>query len=248
MDDLEYTEFLEYPCRICGSVDYRYYGGGYNCREGHRNDELREQVGDEDDFDFSRSQMMRSTQLSQSKMTPKTARVASKKFRKRSGKGDHDVNHRYGVSEEEQAILFEEERLRFQRKGDKKKHVLMEAAMQILILQVEAVKTKFSNLWPKDSEICNEKKQEFEALARKLFQAYCNEQYFPYSHVDARHPELESIAPQFQPLKRFRKKQPIQQQQQRQKRLDMDESKDQMESDDNFDDLDQHVESSILKP
>lgn len=84
MDDLEYSEFGEYPCRVCGSIEYRYYGGGYNCREGHRNDELREQVADEDDFDFSRSQMMmRSTQLSQSRMTPQTARVATKKFRRK---------------------------------------------------------------------------------------------------------------------------------------------------------------------
>ena len=202
MDDLEYTEFSEYPCRVCGSIEYRYYGGGYNCREGHRNEELREQVADEDDFDFSRSQMMmRSTQLSQSKMTPQSARVAVKKFRKRSGKGDHDVNERYGITEARQSELFEEERNRFQRKGDKKKHVIMEAAMQILILQCETLKNDFPNLWKS-----SEHKREFEELSRKLFQAYANDLSFPYSHSDTLHPELSSLAPPFQPSKYFKRK------------------------------------------
>lgn len=204
MDDLEYSDFLEYPCRICGSVEYRYYGGGYNCREGHRNDELREQVADEDDFDFSRSQM-RNTQLSMSKMTPQTARVATKKFRKSSGKGSHDVNARYGITEEEQTQLFEEERRRFQRKGDTKKHVIMEAAMQVLILQIEAIKS-FESFWKIFDSKKQQKKQEFEQLGRKLFQAYANELTFSYSHTDTLHPEISVLAPAFQPSKYFRKK------------------------------------------
>ena len=202
MDDLEYSEFGEYPCRICGSIEYRYYGGGYNCREGHRNDELREQVADEDDFDFSRSQMMmRSTQLSQSRMTPQTARVATKKFRKRSGKGEHDVNERYGITEARQSELFEEERNRFQRKGDKKKHVIMEAAMQILILQCETLKQEFPDLWKSAKQ-----REQFEQLSRKLFQAYANDLSFPYSHSDTLHPELSSLAPPFKPSKYFKRK------------------------------------------
>lgn len=205
MDDLEYSEFLEYPCRICGSVEYRYYGGGYNCREGHRNEELREQVADEDDFDFSRSQM-RNTQLSMSKMTPQTARVATKKFRKTSGKGSHDVNERYGITEEEQAQLFEEERSRFQRKGDKKKHVIMEAAMQVLILQIESIK-KIDKFWTNFGKKSEQKKQEFEQLGRKLFQAYANELSFSYSHTDTLHPEISALAPPFKPSKYFKKKQ-----------------------------------------
>lgn len=207
MDDLEYSEFLEYPCRLCGSIEYRYYGGGYNCREGHRNDELREQVADEDDFDFSRSQM-RSTQLSQSKMTPQTARVATKKFRKRSGKGDHDVNERYGITEERQSELFEEERSRFQRKGDKKRHLILEAAMQILILQIDSVKRNFHALWTnkEDEDDILEKQKEFEQLARKIFRAYANQLRFPYSHTDTLHPELTNLAPPFLPTKYFRRK------------------------------------------
>lgn len=204
MDDLEYSEFLEYPCRICGSVEYRYYGGGYNCREGHRNDELREQLADEDDFDFSRSQM-RNTQLSMSKMTPQTARVATKKFRKTSGKGSHDLNARYGVTEEEQSRLYEEERRRFQRKGDTRKHVIMEAAMQILILQIEAIKG-IEKFWTIFESRKQEKKQEFEQLGRKLFQAYANELSFAYSHTDALHPEISVLSPAFQPSKYFKKK------------------------------------------
>lgn len=208
MDDLEYSEFLEYPCRICGSIEYRYYGGGYNCREGHRNDELREQVADEDDFDFTRSQM-RSTQLSQSKMTPQTARVATKKFRKRSGKGDHDVNERYGITEERQGELFEEERLRFQRRGDKKRHVILEAAMQVLILQIDCVKNNynFSNLWSANIAEIERKKEEFESLARNLFRAYANQLSFPYSHTDTLHPELTALAPPFQATRHFRNQQ-----------------------------------------
>lgn len=198
MDDLEYSDFSEYPCRICGSVEYRYYGGGYNCREGHRNDELREQVGDEEDFDFNRSQMRLS--MSQSRMTPQTARVATKKFRKKSGKGDHDVNSRYGITEEQQSQLFEEERSRFQRQGDKKKHVIMEAAMQVLILQIESVKNKFPFLWAGSDD---EKKKDFESLARKLFQAYSNVLSFQYSHTDSLHPELPVLAPAYKPSPYF---------------------------------------------
>lgn len=201
MDDLEYIEFLEYPCRVCGSIEYRYYGGGYNCREGHRNEELREQVADDDDFDFSRRSQMRSTQLSQSKMTPQTARVALKKFRKTSGKGEHDVNERYGITEEFQSQLFEQERSRFQRKGDKKKHVILEAAMQILILQCETLKNEFPHLWKNSQQ-----KREFEELARKLFQAYANDLSFPYSHSDTLHPELSGLAPPFEASKYFKRK------------------------------------------
>ena len=208
MDDLEYSEFLEYPCRICGSIEYRYYGGGYNCREGHRNEELREQLADEDDFDFNRSQM-RSTQLSQSKMTTQTARVATKKYRKRSGKGDHDVNLRYGITEERQGELFEEERTRFQRKGDKRRHLILEASMQILILQIDSIKKHFPDFWRHfgaDEMIINSKQEEFETLARKLFRAYANELSFPYSHTDALHPELSALAPPFKPSKYFCRK------------------------------------------
>ena len=215
MDDLEYTEFIDCPCRVCGSVEYRYYGGGYNCREGHRNDELREQLADEDDFDFSRSQM-RSTQLSMSKMTSQTARVAGKKFRKSSGKGNHDVNFRYGINLEEQTKLFEEERIRFVRRGDKKKHVIMEAAMQILILQIESIKSNiyFNFLWNNNNNNLNgeSKKIEFENLARKLFQAYANELSFQYSHTDSFHPELTNLAPDFKASKHFKKRKQKQQQ------------------------------------
>lgn len=229
MDDLEYSEFLEYPCRICGSVEYRYYGGGYNCREGHRNEELREQVADEDDFDFSRSQM-RNTQLSLSKMTPQTARVATKKFRKSSGKGSHDVNERYGITEEQQAQLFEEERRRFQRKGDKKKHVIMEAAMQVLILQIEAIKN-FEGIWSIFGEKAEESKKEFEQLGRKLFQAYANELSFAYSHTDTRHPEISALAPPFRPSKLFKKKQ----------KMGAEEAMRQLMNEASFDDLDREL-------
>lgn len=206
MDDLEYTEFLEYPCRVCGSIEYRYYGGGYNCREGHRNEELREQVADEDDFDFNRSQM-RSTQLSQSKMTPQSARVSTKKFRKTSGKGEHDTNKRYGITEAYQSELFEEERNRFQRKGDKKRHVILESSMQILILQIENVKNNFPEFWDNFDEIERTKlKQEFENLARKLFRSYANQLRFPYSHTDTFQPELTELAPAHQPSKYFKRK------------------------------------------
>lgn len=203
MDDLEYSEFLEYPCRACGSIEYRYYGGGYNCREGHRNEELRDQVADEDDYDFGRrsQMMMRSTQLSQSKMTPQSARVTAKKFRKSSGKGEHDVNERYGITEARQSELFEEERSRFQRKGDKKKHVILEASLQVLILQCETLKNEFPHLWKSPDQ-----KKEFEELARRLFQAYANDLSFPYSHSDTLHPELSSLAPSFQPSKYFKRK------------------------------------------
>lgn len=188
MDD--YTEFLDNPCRVCGSVEYRYYGGGYNCREGHRNDALCEQVAEDDDIDFSRSRMMRNSQLSQSKMTAQTSRVAAKKWSKRSGKGDHDVNSRYGITAEEQAALFLEERRRFSRKGDVRRFVLMEAFMQLLIHQICAIK-KINEFWVNFSvEVKHQKQQLFEELCRNIFKAYLNEIDFPYSHTDADHPEL----------------------------------------------------------
>ena len=62
--------------------------------------------------------------------------------------------------------------------------------MQILILQCETLKQEFPDLWKSAKQ-----REQFEQLARKLFQAYANDLSFPYSHSDTLHPELSSLAP-----------------------------------------------------
>ncbi len=186
---MDWLEFTQYPCPLCGSIEYRDFGGGFHCREGHRNAELLELVGDDDD-DFLRSKMsMRGTQLSAAtRLTQTTSKVATRKRKLRSGRGDHDINARYGITPEFQGQLFEEERARFRRSGDLSGFVDLESMEQVVIAQITVLtRDKTMGLTGGAEHV-----QRIEWLARKLMGAYGSALPVKYSHVDRDHPELQT--------------------------------------------------------
>ena len=128
---------------------------------------------------------MRGTQLSASKLTSNTSKVAQRKRKLRSGRGDHDINARYGVSAQEQEALFAEERDRFKRSGDLSAYVDLEAMMQIILNQLSALKKDPRLGWIEAGQFSR-----CEGLARRLFGAYCGGLVIRYDHIDRDHPEL----------------------------------------------------------
>lgn len=182
--DDQWFELKNNPCPLCKSITYRKGSEGYHyCSEGHRNDDFLEQDAEEGEH-MRDGKGVRKNRIGRPKGSSSNTRV-QRKYTHISGRGDHDLKTRYGISPEEWNEFQSQERSRFSRKSkDLRDFSLLEAGMQLLLLQLKALKNDPTIAWQAGQfEAC-------ERLARRLFCCWANVRNLRYEHRDSQHPEF----------------------------------------------------------